>query len=188
MTDKPKQRRTNNADRAAARAARDATEGAQPKIGRPTSFTSEVKGEILSRLEAGETLMKICSDLHLPADWSVRRYARTDPTFSADLSRARESWADAQADIIVSIADDSSNDWLEHSYGGKTTLKPDREAIDRSKLRIETRWRLMQRFNRNSYSDDAAKMTPDSSSAAADIKKDQIVIQPDEAGPKEPVL
>src|SRR5690349_21171315 len=66
MTDTSVKRRTNNADRTAARAARDAAEAIKPKIGRPTSFTPEVQEEILRRLEAGETLMRICADPHLP--------------------------------------------------------------------------------------------------------------------------
>lgn len=186
----PKKRITSAADRAKAREAKLARDAADPKKnGRPTSFTPEVQDEILRRLEAGETLMGICRDAHLPEDWSVRRYARANPSFGAALARAREAWSDAQADVILSIIDDSSKDWVEHSYGGKTTLKPDREAIDRSKARVDTRKWLMARFAKRVYSDDATKLDPTSPGDAAElIKSDATIIAPDEPGPKDPIV
>jgi hypothetical protein len=189
MTDTPVKRRTTNADRAAARAARDAAEAAKPKLGRPTSFTLEVKDEILRRLEAGETLMKICEDPHLPTDWSVRRYARTDATFSVDLVRAREAQAEAWGDAIIAIADDSSKDWVDHTFGKNTYRKVDREAIDRSKTRIDVRKWLTERFLPRMFSQDATKLDPANPGDVTElIKADQTVIAPDSPGPKDPIL
>lgn len=186
MTSTPKRYSKTGTSKRAAMAARPPE--AKP-IGRPPEITREMLDEVLRRIASGETLEKVCSDPAMPHASTVRERARSEQSFSLDLARARESWADAQADKIIEIADDSSKDWMEHTYAGKTSLRPDREAIDRSKARIDVRKWLMQRFAKRVYSDDATKLDPAHPGDAAElIKGDATVIAPDEKGPKDPVL
>lgn len=158
--------------------------------GRPSVMTDKVKAEIIERLAAGETLMQICDpDTAMPARSTVMMYAGRDSSFLGDLLRARALWAVAQADKIIEIADESSDDWVEkRGFGGAVELRPNKEVVDRSKLRIETRKWLMERFGKMLFSMDATKITADASNAADDIKKDATVIAPDEKGPDKPVL
>ncbi|MGW8787131.1 terminase small subunit-like protein [Heyndrickxia sporothermodurans] len=183
MSNAPKKRRTTNAQRAAARPK-------PPKpTGRPTSFDEATKEEIIRRIENGETLSAVCRSKHLPERWSVYRYARTDESFSAALACARVAWADVMADELLVIADDSQNDWQTRTFAGRTELVPNREVVDRSKVKIDVRRYLMSCFNKHRYSEDARKINPaDTGDVTAEIKKDQTVIAPDEPGPKKPVL
>lgn len=184
--DAPKKYSKTGASKRAALAARPPE--AKP-TGRPPEITPEMLAEVCRRIAGGETLEKVCSDPAMPSATTVRERARSDQSFSLDLARARESWADAQADKIIEIADDSSKDWMEYCYAGKFSLKVDREAIDRSRARIDVRKWLMQRFAKRVYSDDATKLDPANVGDAVElIKSDATVIAPDEAGPKKPIL
>ena len=157
--------------------------------GRPSVMTDDIRAELLQRIGAGETLMDVCDDAHMPERTTVMKWAQRDELFSSDLTRARSDWARAQADIIVRIIDDSSNDWEEkRTFGGAVEQRLNREAVERSKARVEVRKWLMERFLPKAFSVDATKLTGDTSNAADDIKKDQTVIAPDEPGPKKPVL
>lgn len=158
--------------------------------GRPSVMTEAICDEILNRISLGESLMDICEfSPHLPERSTVQRYVERDASFAAAYSRARVEWARAQGDVILRIADDSDRDWEEKTtFGGKTELRPNREVVDRSKLRIATRQWLMERYGKTLFSQDATKLNPNDSGAAEDIKKDATVIAPDEPGPDKPVL
>lgn len=187
MTDKPKRTYSKTGKSKAAAWAASEAERKKP-TGRPIEVTAEVLAEVCRRIAGGRTLEDVCRDADMPHATTVRDKAADDASFSLDLARARKKWADSQADKLIEIADDSSNDWMEHSFAGKTTLKPDREAIDRSKVRIDVRRYLMSCFNKHIYSEDARKILPNEVDAAESIKSDATVIAPDEAGPKKPVL
>ncbi len=56
-------------------------------------------------------------------------------------------------DEILAIADDSVNDWVTRKYGDTEVQVPDTEAIQRSRLRIETRKWLMGKLKPKKYGD-----------------------------------
>jgi hypothetical protein len=110
------------------------------KATRPVRFDPAVAAEICTRLAAGETLRAICRDRSLPTETVVRGWVIDRPRFAADYERAREIGYAALADQLLEIADDSSADTYVDDKG-KT--RPDAEAIQRSRLRIDTRkWLL----------------------------------------------
>ena len=115
---------------------------AKRKPGRPTQFTSAIASAICTRLAAGETLRAICRDRSLPAEEVVRGWVIDRPAFASAFKRAREIGYATLADQILEIADDASAD----SYvDEKGKPRADAEAIQRSRLRIETRkWLLMK--------------------------------------------
>ena len=129
---------------------REATEPLQVasrrKRGRPSKLTETVRGEILERIALGECLMQVCRDPSLPDRRNVQRLVHRDPDFRRALSHARESWAYAQVDEMLAIADNSSNDWETYTFGGREYTRPNREAINRAKLRVWSRQYLIERF------------------------------------------
>lgn len=110
------------------------------KTGRPIAFTSVAAAEICARLAAGETLRAICRDRSLPTETVVRGWVVDRPRFAAAYERAREIGYAALADQLLEIADDSSADTYLDDKGKERSVT---EAIQRSRLRIDTRkWLL----------------------------------------------
>jgi hypothetical protein len=70
-----------------------------------------------------------------------------DEAFGARMAQARALGFDALVDEMIEIADDSRNDWLERK-DAKADAPPQRnpENVARSRLRIETRMRILARW------------------------------------------
>lgn len=80
--------------------------GCAPGPGRPSKYTEELAEEICERLAAGESLVGICEDAHMPAETSVRRWHIADTDgFASRYAHARELQAMRWADEIMAIAD-----------------------------------------------------------------------------------
>lgn len=112
-------------------------------LGRPTKFTKSIREEILERLAEGETLREICRDEHMPSRSNVSRWVRENIDFQDHVARAREFGAWSIIDETREIADDARNDWMEKRgrNGQPLGWVVNGEAVQRSKLRIEQRWR-----------------------------------------------
>lgn len=54
---------------------------------------------------------------------------------------------------ILDISDDGSNDWMEVNYGEHTAWKTNGEALQRSRLRVDTRKWLMAKMKPKVYGD-----------------------------------
>lgn len=105
----------------------------------PPSYTPELDAEICRRLASGETLRAICRDAHMPSWVTVYEWRKLDAGFAGRFAAAREAGADAIAEETIEIADESSNDTLTTDSGER----PNAEWIARSKLRVETRLKLL---------------------------------------------
>jgi hypothetical protein len=66
---------------------------------------------------------------------------------SVAIARAREIGYDAMAEDCLRIADDAANDWMETEHGPRLNA----EHVQRSKLRIETRLKLLAKWNPKKY-------------------------------------
>lgn len=116
-------------------------------MGRPTIKNPEVIKKILDGLSRGETLISLCEGDGMPAPSTFREWARKDPKLSSDFARAREEGFDAIAEGILEIADDGRNDWMV----GKNGPVFDQEHVQRSKLRIESRLKLLAKWDPRRY-------------------------------------
>lgn len=103
--------------------------------GRPPSYTQEKADAVCLRMSEGESLRSICRDPAMPGMTTVWQWVRDNPTFAKQYALAREAQADALAEDLLEIADDSRNDWMVRD--GKVELNS--EHINRSRLRIDTR-------------------------------------------------
>ena len=72
-----------------------------------------------------------------------------DPAFSESIARARDFGYDALADQALEIAAHERHDWR-MSLKGEVT---DEVAISRARLRIETRLKLVAKWNPKKYGD-----------------------------------
>jgi hypothetical protein len=130
-------------------------EAAAPKsAGRPSLYTDAVASEICERLSKGEPLAVICRDEHMPGYRTVFDWQNTRPEFSAAIAHAREAGFDEIAAECLAIADHTANDTkFIASENGNERAVPDSEWISRSKLRVETRLKLLAKWDPKRYGD-----------------------------------
>lgn len=123
--------------------------------GRPSKYTPAIAEQICARLAKGEPLAVICRDEGMPADRTVRDWQEADEAFSAAIARARIDGFDALAAQCLEIADDDSRDWeaVRDSEGHVTGVKVDGEHVSRAKLKIETRLKLLAKWDPKRYGD-----------------------------------
>ena len=119
--------------------------------GRPTSYTTEVAEEICLRIADGEYLVDICEDDHLPTRVTVHLWVIQDREgFSYMYGEARRAQALGWAEEILEIADNVEQDFREDEDGKRTVNK---EYVQRSRLRVDTRKWLLGRVLAKVYGD-----------------------------------
>jgi hypothetical protein len=128
---------------------------ASGKRGRPSLYKPELADEICERLASGETLLDICGDENMPHERTVRRWYLDDvDSFAPRYARARELLYERWADEIIAIAEDGRNDWVERRRtNGAVDLMLNREHVDRSRLRIDSRKWLLAKLLPRKYGD-----------------------------------
>jgi len=127
------------------------TKAALPR-GRPSKFTPQIAQEICDRLSKGEPLAQICRDEKMPSPSTISTWKAVDPDFSAAIARAREDGFDAIAQECLDIADNTHSDTISTKDGER----PDTEWISRSKLRVETRLKLLAKWDPKRYGEKLA--------------------------------
>lgn len=114
-------------------------------------FDDDQIEELLDRLGEGESLSSICRDPRMPAYRTVYAWLEegTGPDgFDAQFRSARARGLDKIADDCIDIADESENDTFINGDGVRVI---NQEVIQRSRLRIDTRLRLLGKWNRSKY-------------------------------------
>lgn len=122
--------------------------------GRPSDYSRETTTAICVRLGLGESLREICRDENMPTKTTVMRWLAQHAEFRDQYASAREAQADYYAEEIVEIADDGTNDWMERQRGdGSSDEVENKEVLNRSRLRVDTRKWLMARMAPKKYGD-----------------------------------
>jgi len=126
-------------------------------IGRPSDYTPELATKIFAQLAEGYSLRTVCKPDDMPSKTTIFRWlslsndAEWAKDFRDQYARAKQEAADALADEILDIADDGSNDWMLVHKGNSSYYAVDNEAVQRSKLRVETRKFLMAKMKPKKY-------------------------------------
>lgn len=161
-TPKQPRKRTNKTEAAKAKQAVDKlvsnakTELKKHSIGRPSSYDPVVAEKICEMLSEGIPLREICRMEGMPAWRNIYFWMARDDDLSAHIARAREAGYDAIAEECLDIADNSTNDWMDREIRNargqiEVTRVADTEHIQRSKLRIETRLKLLAKWRPEKY-------------------------------------
>jgi len=119
-------------------------------MGRKSTFNDKDAAEIVDRLSKGEPLTVICRDDWLPCDDTVRNWADANEDFARDIARAREAGFDQIALDALAIADETHLDTKKGANGEGVCNS---EWISRSKLRVETRLKLLSKWDPKRYGD-----------------------------------
>lgn len=121
-------------------------------MGRKSTYTAEAAQEICDRLSKGEPLAEICRSPGMPATRTVSDWKAEHPEFAADFARARDEGFDAIAADCLRIADETGMDSIETENGER----PNAEWIARSRLRVETRLKLLAKWDPKRYGEKLA--------------------------------
>lgn len=74
--------------------------------------------------------------------------------FSDRYTQARAKLLEHWADEVVEISDDGSNDWIDRETArGRKERSIDNEAVNRSRLRVDTRRWLLSKLKPEEYGD-----------------------------------
>jgi hypothetical protein len=119
-------------------------------MGRPSTFTQAIADEICERLSKGEPLAAICRDDAKPHPTTFRRWCEADETLAIAYACAREDGFDAIALEALEIADETSHDTRKGKDGDE---QPNTEWITRSRLRVDTRLKLLAKWDPKRYGD-----------------------------------
>jgi hypothetical protein len=111
------------------------------KTERETVRTPENRIKILMHVADGLSLRRISRMEGMPDRSVITKWLAEDPNFAAQYARAWAMSADADFEDIYDIADDGTNDWNEvyDRDGNFIGWKENREAINRSRLRVDVR-------------------------------------------------
>lgn len=158
-------------------------------VGRPSEYTQELADRICDLLSEGLSLRSVCTDESLPDKSTVFRWIRTHEEFRNQYARAKQESADAMAEDTLDIADDGTNDFMTITKGDHEYEVVNQEAINRSRLRVETRKWLMAKMKPKQYGDKVditsggEKLTPifGGTSAVQTDNSDQESIQSQES-------
>ena len=113
-----------------------------------TVYSPELARSICERIAAGETLRAICKDEGMPAPSTVSGWVVDDRDGFAEIyDRANQARAWMIASEVLEIADDGTNDFMERKRkNGEIATEPNQENIQRSKLRVDTRMKLLAKL------------------------------------------
>ena len=121
--------------------------------GRPSEFSQDLADVICEQLAMGDSIRTVCKPEGMPAVSTFFRWLRTYPEFQKQYAYAKQESADAMAEDILDIADDGSNDWMEVHRGDYEGWQQNGEALQRSRLRVDTRKFLMAKMKPKRYGD-----------------------------------
>jgi len=141
-------------------------------MAKPTKYSQAVLDRICDELAQGRPLTQICRGMaeegtelapRTVRDWANEKTVDGEPTVraatvSAAIARAREAGEYALAEECLEIADDARNDWMQRNGGEDEApgYMLNGEHVQRSKLRIETRLKLLAKFNPKRWGDKVA--------------------------------
>lgn len=126
------------------------------KKGRPASYTDALADELCHKIATNvKSLKSICSADDMPSVRVVMRWLSNDINgFRQKYARAKEDQADLMAEEMIEIADDSSNDtMIGTSKSGEPIEMENKEWVNRSKLRVDTRKWLASKLKPKKYGD-----------------------------------
>jgi hypothetical protein len=110
-------------------------------------WTKELEQEIVDWIASGKTLREFCRQDTKPSHDAVYDHEKLSTEFKQRIACAREQGEDVIAQECLEIADDGSNDWVESKFGPQVN----QEHIQRSRLRVDTRLKLLAKWNPRKY-------------------------------------
>ena len=122
-------------------------------MARPALYSKELADKVCSRIAEGLSMRSVCEPDDMPATSTLFKWIREIPEFSQQYACATEERTEAMSEDILDISDKSSGDWETRKFGGTEIQVVNNEAVQRSKLRVDTRKWLMSKMKPKKYGD-----------------------------------
>ena len=125
------------------------------EVGRPSGYSDEKAAEICSRIADGQSVREIARSDDMPAMSTIFLWLSKHKQFTEQYAQACEARAHYLAEELLDVSDDGTNDWMErkNSDGENIGWSVNGEAIQRSKLRVDTRKWLLSKLQPKKYGD-----------------------------------
>jgi hypothetical protein len=155
MTNEAKPRKTTREEKIVKPGVYEKQAAPKNKGGRPSTYDKDIARMMCEQLSEGIPLREICRQEGFPMWRTVYLWMAKDPDLNTAIARARDVGYDAMAEECLDIADNARNDWMERldADGVPIGYQVNGDHIQRSKLRIETRLKLLAKFNPKRYGD-----------------------------------
>jgi hypothetical protein len=141
----------------------------QLKVKDKIEYTEELATEICERISAGELLINICRDSHMPTVRRCSAWLKSESDFQALYNMAIADRLTIFEEEVISIADDAQNDLKEIVKAGKKIKVQDAEVIARAKLRVEVRFRHLKAGRPGKWGDSTTLITKSEDENIADM-------------------
>ena len=134
-------------------------EAAPPKkkTGRPSKYTPEIAKQICEQLSDGIPLREICKQEGFPAWQTVYDWMYRDEGLSRAIAHARDLGYDAIAEDCLMIADNMvMGEEVTESRDDKGKVTISTKTVDllgHRRFQVDTRLKLLAKFNPNKYGD-----------------------------------
>lgn len=115
--------------------------------GRPSTYTKELADRICQQLSEGKSLRTVCLEDDMPNASTIFAWMREKEGFSKQYARAKQESADAMAEEILDIADDTVN-VIKSGAEKKSSA-----YAQAQRLRVDTRKWLMSKHKPKKYAD-----------------------------------
>jgi hypothetical protein len=126
--------------------------------GRPAKYFPDLAAAICRAVADGEPIRRACA-AHGISWTTMYDWVHAHPEFADMLQRARIAATERIADEMLTISDDASNDFITYeTRDGNVRLLPNHAAVQRDRLRCESRRWLMQKWNPQRYGGDAQRL------------------------------
>lgn len=122
-----------------------------------SKYTPELGAFICAGMADGRSMLQVCKEAGV-AYSTAYQWEIDIPEHAANSTRAREIGCHTLAHQCLDIADDSRRDWtpVKDAEGAIIGVRVDGEHVQRSKLMIETRMRLIGKWLAKVYGDKVA--------------------------------
>jgi hypothetical protein len=124
-------------------------------VGRPEIYSQELADRICEQIATTTFgLRTICKQDGMPSVATVLKWLREDTEgFLALYTRAKEEQADMIIEDMIDIADDGSNDFMTIVKGDLEYESENKEVVNRSRLRVDTRKWIASKLKPKKYGD-----------------------------------
>jgi hypothetical protein len=108
-------------------------------------FDDDLAQEMCERISAGELLINICNEPHMPTVRRCNQWLRDEPEFQQLYNQSIIDRLSIFEEEVIQIADDVERDFKDVTMrGGATKRVADPEVIARAKLRVDVRFRHLK--------------------------------------------
>jgi hypothetical protein len=138
------------------------------------TYSDQLAQEICERVSAGELLINICLDHHMPTMKRCNVWLKSNQDFAQLFSQAIQDRLSIFEEEIIKIADDATQDFKEVTIKKMSKRVLDPEVISRAKLRIDVRFRHLRAGRPNKWGEQSTLITKNNEDDPAELTNEEL--------------